>query len=225
MELSALEILQRIGMATVLGGLVGLERELHGQAAGLRTHVILAIGASLASIISVNAGILGGPGADPGRISAQVVSGIGFLGAGAIIRYGGSNRGLTTATSLWTIAIVGLACGMGGYQEAAIATALVFLSLTVLDLLEKRVLPSRNTHQLIVLIKDKPGITRDMESMLAEHGMRVISSRFQKTMSSSNIELDLTVKVTGEVGKDRLIGVMSKMDGIESFQVSLWKLI
>ena len=107
--------------AAGLGSLIGLEREIHGQPAGLRTHMILAVGASLAAILSISySQFLSSPNlpSDPGRIVAQVVSGVGFLGAGAILRFGVSVKGLTTASSLWTTAIIGIACGSGYFELA-----------------------------------------------------------------------------------------------------------
>ena len=96
----------RIIIAAFLGGLIGLEREYHGQPAGLRTHIILSLGACIAMCISINSSYYGTEG-DVERIAAQVVSGVGFLGAGAIFKYGGGVRGLTTAASIWTTAMIG----------------------------------------------------------------------------------------------------------------------
>ena len=115
--------------AGLFGSLVGLERELHGQPAGLRTHMILAVGAALAAILSISySQFLSNPEmmSDPGRIVAQVVSGVGFLGAGAILRFGVTIKGLTTASSLWTTAIIGIAAG-SGEGEARGRRALRFL--------------------------------------------------------------------------------------------------
>ena len=123
-------------VAAGLGSLVGLEREIHGQPAGLRTHMILAVGASLAAIMSISySQFLSSPDlpSDPGRIVAQVVSGVGFLGAGAILKFGISVKGLTTASSLWTTAIIGIASGSGYYNLASFTTVLVFVILTIIN--------------------------------------------------------------------------------------------
>ena len=112
MLISEGEILIRLGLAALLGMIVGFERERQNQPAGLRTHAILAIGSCLAMTVSINLAVQFVPyvpNGDPARLAAQVISGIGFLGAGAILRYGTNVKGLTTATSLWTVAIVGLA--------------------------------------------------------------------------------------------------------------------
>ena len=125
---SDLELLGRLLIAAVLGGAIGAERELNDQAAGLRTHMLLTIGACLFTVISAY-GFRRGVGTDPSRLAAQIVTGIGFLGAGAIIRQGLSVRGLTTAATLWVVAAVGLAAGAGYYSGAVITTAVVLIAL------------------------------------------------------------------------------------------------
>ena len=116
------DILIRLLIAAGLGAVVGFERERSQQPAGLRTHIILVVGSTLAMTLSVNLAIQFQPlvpNGDPARLAAQVISGIGFLGAGAIFRYGVSIKGLTTATSLWTMAVVGLVVGAGHYLAAS----------------------------------------------------------------------------------------------------------
>jgi putative Mg2+ transporter-C (MgtC) family protein len=134
-ELSWLEILLRVALAAVLGGAIGFERELREREAGLRTHMLVAVGAALFTLVSAFAWTdwqfsnASGVVFDPTRIAAQVVTGIGFLGAGAIIRQGLSVRGLTTAATLWVVAAIGMATGAGFYTAAVITTVLVLLSL------------------------------------------------------------------------------------------------
>ena len=114
-ELSTGEYIARIGIAFVLGAAIGIERELHHRPAGLRTHTLVAVSAALITIVSVYgfSDVLNGGGHDPSRIAAQIVSGIGFLGAGTIIAHPDRVQGLTTAASMWTVAAIGLACGTG----------------------------------------------------------------------------------------------------------------
>jgi len=123
------ELVVRLLLAALLCGLVGLERESRGQAAGLRTHVVVGLGAALFTIVSAYGFARGG---DPTRIAAQVVSGIGFLGAGAILRTGGSIRGLTTAGTLWVVAALGMAAGAGAYEAAVAATVVLVVVLVTL---------------------------------------------------------------------------------------------
>jgi putative Mg2+ transporter-C (MgtC) family protein len=121
------ELLLRLALAGALGGLIGLERELRDREAGLRTNLLVALGSALFTIVGAYG--FGSIRTDPTRIAAQIVTGIGFLGAGAIIRQGFSVRGLTTAATLWVVAAVGLAAGAGYYSAALIAAALVLLAL------------------------------------------------------------------------------------------------
>lgn len=131
----------RLVVSMFLGSLVGIERKRKGQMAGLRTFALISMGAALAMILSIYVPqeYLGLKNGDPGRIAAQVITGIGFLGAGAIIQMKGSVRGLTTAAGIWIVATIGMAVGVGMYVVAACATALVIIVLTVLERLEYRV--------------------------------------------------------------------------------------
>jgi putative Mg2+ transporter-C (MgtC) family protein len=144
-ELGWAEILLRVVLAAVLGGAIGFERELREREAGLRTHLLVSVGAALFTLVSAYAwtdwrfSTPEGLVFDPTRITAQVVSGIGFLGAGAIIRQGLSVRGLTTAATLWVVAAIGMASGAGYYAAAVITTVLVLVSLWPLRLAAYRV--------------------------------------------------------------------------------------
>jgi putative Mg2+ transporter-C (MgtC) family protein len=140
------ELLLRLALAAVLGGLIGVERELREREAGLRTHLLVALGSALFTIVGAygfHAFLESGQSvvrADPTRIAAQIVTGIGFLGAGAIIRQGLSVRGLTTAATLWVVAAVGLAAGAGYYSAATITTAVVLVALWPLRIIAYRIL-------------------------------------------------------------------------------------
>lgn len=136
-----LDLLGRLGLAAVLGGVVGLEREISGKPAGLRTNLLICVGAALLTELSVAIALAADPAtttADPARIAAQIVSGIGFLGAGTILHSRGSVVGLTTAATLWVVAAVGIAVGAGAYVEAVGTTLLVVFALMLLGRVEKR---------------------------------------------------------------------------------------
>jgi putative Mg2+ transporter-C (MgtC) family protein len=134
------EVLLRLFVATALGGAIGLERELRERQAGLRTHLVVSVGAALFTLVSAYGFHGFGDRVDPTRIAAQIVSGIGFLGAGAIIRQGLSVRGLTTAASLWLVAAIGMAAGAGYWEGALIATAGALLTLGPLRVVSFRLL-------------------------------------------------------------------------------------
>ncbi len=139
------EVVLRLLLALFLSGLVGLEREARGQPAGFRTHILVCVGSTLMMLtgLYLSAHYRGVVEIDPTRIAAQVVSGIGFLGAGTIIQFRDSVRGLTTAASLWTAAGIGLAAGCGFYAGAVATTGLVLVVLLVLRSLEHRVVRSK----------------------------------------------------------------------------------
>jgi len=134
------EVLLRLFVAAGLGGAIGLEREFRERQAGLRTHLLVCVGSALFTLVSAYGFSDWGARVDPTRIAAQIVTGIGFLGAGAIIRQGLSIRGLTTAATLWVVAAIGLTAGAGYYSAAAITTLLVIVSLWPLRIVTHRVM-------------------------------------------------------------------------------------
>ncbi len=136
------QIIFRLILSALLSGLIGLERQLHRRAAGLRTHILVSVGSTLIMLTSLYIFDIYKDSApvDPARIAAGVITGIGFLGAGTIIRYGEEVRGLTTAASLWVVAASGLAVGCGFYVAASAATILVLLVLLLLRRIESKVL-------------------------------------------------------------------------------------
>jgi uncharacterized membrane protein YhiD involved in acid resistance len=137
-----ISVLVKLVLAVICGGIVGWQREAHDRPAGLRTHVLVCLGAAVYTLASMS---FSGPNADPGRVAAQVATGMGFLGAGTIIRHGNVVRGLTTAASLWAVAAIGLCVAIGGqvWWVAAISTVIVLLTLTVL---RREALRLQNPH-------------------------------------------------------------------------------
>ena len=148
--------LVRLVVAAALGAAIGLERELDEKAAGLRTHMLVAVGSALFTLVSAYGfhDFLTRGGsvvrADPSRIAAQIVTGIGFLGAGVIFRHGFTIRGLTTAASLWVAAAIGMAAGAGFWAGAVITTVAALVSLRGLEWVKERALPQRGARHLVV---------------------------------------------------------------------------
>lgn len=171
--MSALDILIRVLVAAALGGVIGLEREIREHTAGFRTHILVAVGAAAFALASTYG--LEGTEFDPNRISANIVVGMGFLGAGAIIRYGASVRGLTTAASLWTVAAVGLLSGQGYYTAALITAGLIAVTLYLLRLLEDHVIYRLVSQPLGIRVRfHGSGLTSLTQLMAALHGARVV---------------------------------------------------
>ena len=138
-----LDLLLRLSLAVVLGGAIGLERELQRKAAGLRTNILICVGAALFTELSIAMSSASG---DPARIAAQIVTGVGFLGAGTIIQARGIVTGLTTAATMWLVAAIGMAVGFGALLEATGATLLVLLVLSLLRPIE-RVIEARSRRE------------------------------------------------------------------------------
>jgi putative Mg2+ transporter-C (MgtC) family protein len=138
-----LDLAWRLIAAAVLGAVIGIERERHEHPAGIRTHMLVSIGSAAFTVLSIYSF---GLGSDPGRVAAQIVTGIGFLGAGSILKGGGTIHGLTTAASLWVVAAVGMAAGAGAWGVAVATTIIVLISLWPLQEIERRYFDHRRTR-------------------------------------------------------------------------------
>ncbi len=207
--------------AAALGSLIGLEREVHGQPAGLRTHMILAVGAALAAILSIAySQNLSNPNmpSDPGRIVAQVVSGVGFLGAGAIMKMGVTVKGLTTASSLWTTAIVGIACGSEYYEIAMFTSVLVLIILTVINYLEGILLTTYKTHTLKISLEDRPGIVNEMREMLKAYKVKIVSLNASMP-DKQTLKLSMIIRKPNELGMDKVINIINSMDEAQTMSL------
>jgi len=196
--LDSSEALLRIALAAVLGGLIGVERELREREAGLRTHLLVSVGSALFTIVSAyefHEFLASGQSvvrADPTRIAAQIVTGIGFLGAGAIIRQGLSVRGLTTAATLWVVAAIGMASGAGYYSAAFITTAVVILSLWPLRIAAYRVLSRFRAEEGRLLVELHAGAsTGAVIDEVEATGARIETIEVSQEGDRRRIELDV----------------------------------
>lgn len=152
-EVNTIGSIYKLILSMLLGAMVGYERKLKGQSAGVRTFSLIAMGATLAMLLSIYVPqeYMGLKNGDPGRIAAQVITGIGFLGAGAIIQMKGSVRGLTTAAGIWMVAIIGMAVGLGLYMLSIVASLLILFILVQLERIEQRL--SRGSQSRIIRIR------------------------------------------------------------------------
>lgn len=212
--------IKKIFLAMILGGTVGFERELHRQPAGLRTHIIVCVGACLITIASIKIATRYTAGTvDPTRITAQIVSGIGFLGAGAILRYGASVKGLTTAACLWAVSGIGLAIGLSFYAESIIATFFILFTTLVLDRVEKSIIHGKINKALTVTLKDSPGIIGLFEDKLQKLGITIKSLGMNKILLEQKIELHCVIKIPDTLDIDALNKEISVIDGIERIDI------
>ncbi|WP_116189296.1 MgtC/SapB family protein [Paenibacillus taihuensis] len=172
-----MEMVLRLLCATGLGGLIGLEREWSNHAAGFRTHILVCIGSTVIMLLSIYGFsefvLEGNVRLDPARLAAQVISGIGFLGAGAIMRNGSSVSGLTTAASIWVVAAIGLCVGAGFYFVAAVATVFVLVSLFALNKLEKHWLHAKRVQEMLVKVNMQWGSVASIVSAIEGSGLSI----------------------------------------------------
>jgi putative Mg2+ transporter-C (MgtC) family protein len=201
----------RLTVAAALGGLIGLERELDDKSAGLRTHMLVAVGSGLFTIVSAYGfrEFLTGGGnvvrADPARIAAQIVTGIGFIGAGVIFRLGFGVRGLTTAASLWLVAAIGMAAGAGYWAGAVIATVAALATLRPLEWIKNRYLPRRAGHVLELELAEGTtpgGVLDGLERLVQVDALRRDGARLQ-----------LEVLVHGR-GRAEVLAAASELPGV-----------
>lgn len=176
-QISHLDLTLRMVLAVVLGGLIGLEREWSNHAAGFRTHILVCLGSASIMLLSIYgfSEFVDEPNVrmDPARLAAQVISGIGFLGAGAIIRNGSSITGLTTAASVWVVAAIGLSVGAGFYYASILVTFLVLVSLFILNKFEKLLLRHRRNMEVLIKIYDRPGSLGRIATKFGEQGIQI----------------------------------------------------
>lgn len=218
---SYLEILLKIVAATVFGGLVGLEREHHSKAAGLRTHIILCVGATLITIVSIQmARDLGNERlTDPTRIAANIVTGIGFLGGGAILRMGATVKGLTTAACIWTVTGVGMAVGAGYYFPAALVILTVLLTLHFLARFEDVFLARKELRAMTLTAHSSPDILGNIEKVLSENGITIKSIEVNKELNEPNVEIRALVSVPDRINLNQFSSEVLKIPGAIHFEV------
>jgi putative Mg2+ transporter-C (MgtC) family protein len=173
-------VVLKLLLAALLGAIIGAEREYHGRAAGLRTQLLVALGSCLAMIVSLQfARDFGWESSntalrvDPARVAYGIMSGIGFLGAGAIIRYGTGIRGLTTAASLWCTAAVGLACGFGLFTISLVTTGIVLFALLVMSRID-HLIPSRKYKTIVICLPSAPGTQDVLREICSSRGAKVV---------------------------------------------------
>jgi len=191
-ETLRLSLFGQLLLATVLGGLVGLERELAGKPAGLRTNILICVGATLLMDVSISVASAATVGpADPGRIAAQVVSGIGFIGAGTILVERGSVVGLTTAATIWVVAAIGLAVGSHNYVEATGTTLLVVLTLFLLGWLEGFFFERRRESRLEIVLEPSDAALAAVAGLLKKHGVKVRPEKIEKQSDRYRVSYEL----------------------------------
>ena len=222
--ISEWELLLRLTLACILGGVIGYERQSRRKSAGLRTNVLVCLGSCLIMVLSeaLYLNVEGRTNADPARLAAQVVSGIGFLGAGAIMKEGLTVTGLTTAACLWVVAGVGLAVGAGYYSGALFTTALVFATLGTLSRIDEWVMHEKNLS-LIIHTEDRPGQLMHISSCLDDLQLNI---RGVKVKADEDENGDGLLYIELEIYNHRslksiiVVDALKRIDGIISVNVT-----
>ena len=200
------EVLAKLGIGAILAGLIGWERERGGRAAGIRTHMLIAFGVILFSEVSKVF-----PGSEPNRIASMIVSGIGFLGAGTILRVGPEVKGLTTAASIWAVAAIGIAISTGGafMLVACAATVLTLVTLGLVTRIERRLVPGTHPNDLLLTLRERTDVTEVLQA-LNEAGMRINRTQILRVEPT----VDLLLHVSGD--QDEVLRTASAVPGVLS---------
>lgn len=203
------EILLKILLAFAFGGLIGFERESRNRPAGLRTHILVSVGSASFTISSIHFYRLFGNANDPGRVAANIVVGIGFLGAGTIIKEGFSVKGLTTAATVWVSAAIGLSCGLGLYLPALIVSVLTYLTLILLRGVEIEALGKKDRRRILMIkVTDEPGQLGKIGTILGEHNINIDNVKFERT--DTGLSIILYISVPERLKIDELVETLSE---------------
>lgn len=214
----------RMVIAATLGAAIGLEREIHEHPAGMRTHLLVSLGSAIFTILSIYGfeGIAAPgvePTIDPSRVAAQIVSGIGFLGAGAILKYGTSIRGLTTAASLWTTAAIGMAAGAGEWLIAAVGTFIVVFSLWPLNALVARIhTPGVEVLRLRLEVGRLEALG-DVSRLLADRRVEMAGVNSQR-IGKGRYEVELTLRLPPLMKSEAVVGAITAIPDVELIETT-----
>jgi putative Mg2+ transporter-C (MgtC) family protein len=222
LRISVAEVLLRLAVVVVLCGAIGLERQTRDQIAGLRTHVIVGLGSGLFTLVSAY-GFAGSSSAhiDPTRIAAQVVSGIGFLGAGVILRHGVTVRGVTTAAALWISAAIGMATAAGFYSGAVATTVIALVALVALRRLKPIVRRRLGSEELSLELQLTPGASvRTLLEKLRRRGLRVDGMQ-SEILDDGSERVRLDVRGPAALDVDAILSGLSQSDDVARINLAV----
>ncbi|MBO9607048.1 MAG: MgtC/SapB family protein [Paenibacillaceae bacterium] len=229
-HISYAELALRICLALLLGGIIGAEREWSNHAAGFRTHILVCIGSATVMLLSVYGfgQFAADPNVrlDPARLAAQAITGVGFLGAGAIMRKGDTVSGLTTAASLWVVMAIGLCVGAGFYFAAVLTAFLVLVSLYVLNKWERAFSGKRKRHELSIRVMERPDMLGQIAMKLAEHDIHmshlvVSPERNEEEREGRMLKLLLSLRFNRPERLMQALDDISALDGVVSFEAPI----
>lgn len=205
-----LSILTKLLISIALGALIGIERERRNRPAGLRTHILVSLGSALFTIASIQF-LKSFGNVDPSRVAANIVTGIGFLGAGAIMKEGLTIKGLTTAATIWVSSAIGLTCGMGYYIPAiltSISTLIILISLRSLEF--ERLGKLKNIKVFNIKVTDRPGQLGKIGTIFGQYGIHIKNVKFEREEKFLNIEFIVNVPENIEI--ENVCNELTKQD-------------
>jgi putative Mg2+ transporter-C (MgtC) family protein len=216
------EILFRLFLAAVLGAVVGLEREVHGRPAGIRTYLLLCMGSALIMVVSEllfvkyeAKGLADILRADPARIAAQAITGIGFLGAGVILRYKDTIRGLTTAAAIWVACAVGLAIGAGFYLFGSAVTGFTLVSLVGIKALERH-LKKDWYKEMTVVARDEAGQLNRIQEIIVKNEFEIVNFGLKKDLERHEVRASFLLRVRTVHPSRQVLQEIFAVDGVKS---------
>jgi len=207
-----LVIFAKLFMALICGGIIGFERGRHNQPAGLRTHIIISLGACLVMILSIFMGEQ--YMADRARIAAQVVSGIGFLGGAAIIRFKFAIKGVTTMATIWTTAGIGLTIGGGLYLASIFASGLVMFTLMVLNIWEKKVVKTTSLSKLQIQARRNIDLIPQIFTVMKSYKIKIGNFGLTEDIAGDNLDINFTIRIPTQIDVNSLFYDISTMEGV-----------
>lgn len=221
MTIDLLELIFKLFLSCLLGGIIGLERESVNRPAGFRTHILVTVGATIVMITNIELmDIFAKSSITPDRLGASVISGIGFLGAGTIIRDGSVVKGLTTAASLWATACIGLALGAGFYTISILATVFVFLTLEFFPIIEKKFSFNQSVSHLKIIVNNDLNEITLITDILSELKIAIKSLKTIKNLEDQTIILYMHIKTNKNTSADELTTNLLSLPGIKEIVVN-----
>jgi putative Mg2+ transporter-C (MgtC) family protein len=220
--ISPLTVIVRLAFAVLAGFFIGLDRERHSQPAGLRTHMAISLGACLMMVLSLYIPIEymhKGFGSDPTRLAAQVISGIGFLGAGAIFRFGFTVKGLTTAASIWTTSGIGLCFGAGYFFLGSVSTIFLIIILYVFDKLEDLIIERRNWRVITVDFKSKNLSGSDIFAIIRDFGINVKQPSIIENIETKSTEVIISCRIDEDFQIKALFDRIKSLGNIKNVKI------
>jgi len=218
--ITELEIAGRLLLGTLLGGGIGLERQVHGRPAGFRTHLLVCVASVLLMIVSQSLG--GGPGGeayrfDPGRLAAGAITGVGFLGAGVILKSGLNVHGLTTAACLWIVSAIGLAVGSGLHLAALLGFAITLGSLWLLRYVEERI--PRLAYKQVTVVADRETSEEQLRAAVTAHGPSITQLDYELDVGSGRMTYSITIASEHRIFEREIVDALARLPAVRHIRV------